>query len=443
MEQDTRENGASTITSNTAAGGFGEDVRTVLTLCLVYTPDLRRIGEQVVPGKRSLPLNRSSSVFSGGPLTDPEISRLHARIVGKGSKGFLVSDEGSKNGTFVNGQPVSKEGSFLEAGDVLRVGDSLLMALEKEFPEPTDADLTGIGGMSDGIRKLRHSVSRYASINAPVLILGETGTGKELVAKSLAQVGRPEGSFLPFNVGTLSPTMVDSTLFGHVRGAFTDARDSRPGLFRAADKGTLFLDEIGELSSDTQVRLLRVLEEGKVVPLGATKSVSVDVRVVAATNRDLVQEVSEKRFRADLYARLAHLTLKVPALRDRQEDISRLALLFSGGRPFQTSLMELFLAHSWPFNVRELKAAVEQAQADSSGKGPVALTRTVSERLEEHERAFRKEQTDDRLDHDVLESTLQKHHGNVSRVARELGKDRAQVYRTAKRLGLDPEQFRS
>jgi transcriptional regulator with GAF, ATPase, and Fis domain len=249
--------------------------------------------------------------------------------------------------------------------------------------------------------------------------------------------------------------LVEAALFGHERGAFTDARQARHGMFRSANGGTLFLDEVGDLSPDTQVKLLRVLEEGRVQPIGATAPIPVDVRVVSATNRDLLAEVAEGRFRSDLYARLSWVVVRIPPLRERVEDVAPLAQALAGGRAFTMPAMRALLAHPWPFNVRELRAVVHQMGLES-GAGCLELGPQVAARLAEHRRLFEgtlpshphagvpeaERPAPGSLDREAIEGALARHGGNMTRAAEELGRDRSHLYRMLRRLGIDPEVFR-
>jgi two-component system response regulator AtoC len=239
--------------------------------------------------------------------------------------------------------------------DAARGGDS--------FPE--------LLGQSSAMQSVFRLISKVADYRTTVLIQGESGTGKELVARALHQrSSRRDKAFVAINCGAIPDTLMESELFGHKRGAFTDAHADKPGIFREASGGTLFLDEIGELTLPLQVKLLRVLQEGVVRPLGAGKDVTVDVRVIAATVRDLAKEVAEGRFREDLYYRLNVLQIVVPPLRDRLEDVSllidhfiarnnsRLGTKIKGIDP---RAKKLLLGHHWPGNVRELENLIERA----------------------------------------------------------------------------------
>lgn len=413
----------------------------VPTLSLVYDRDGARQGERCHPGSKPLPLNRIAPVFPGGPLDDPDVSRTHAEIRSSGEGSFELVDLDSKNGTFVNDVPLSK-GWTLNEGDVIRLGECLLLFHRLPTSEPPDELIDGFIGHSYAIRSVRAATRRYSRTPDPVLVTGESGTGKELVAGAIASIGRPRTPFLTLNTAVLSPQLVDSTLFGHERGAFTDAKEPRPGLFRSADGGTLFLDEIGELPVETQSRLLRVLEEGTVTPLGTERSRRVDVRIVAATNRDLVEEVKAKRFRMDLYSRLNHIHIAVPPLRERKEDIPLLAEHFASGGKFSSKAMTHLLLHTWPMNVRELKGVVTQMLASADDGEFLELSSDILTRLESHRSLAGNDLREADNQRDSLEASLVRNRGNVSRVAKEFGKDRANLYKLLKRFNLDPTDYR-
>jgi two-component system response regulator AtoC len=232
-------------------------------------------------------------------------------------------------------------------------------------------ELTELLGDSQAIGRVIELIHKVAEYKTTVLIQGESGTGKELVARALhAGSPRAERPFVPINCGAIPESLMESELFGHKRGAFTDAHSDKRGIFQEADGGTLFLDEIGELSPSLQVKLLRVLQEGAVRPLGATKDLPVDVRVVAATVRDLAKEVKEGRFREDLYYRLNVLQINVPPLRDRIDDVPLLidhfiernnTRLGTALRGIDSRARKVLMGYHWPGNVRELENLIERA----------------------------------------------------------------------------------
>ncbi len=241
-----------------------------------------------------------------------------------------------------------------------------------------DGDFHGMVGRSAPMRRLFDAIRQVAPLNGPVIISGESGTGKELVARALhAESPRQGRPFVPVNCAAMPPDLMESELFGHAKGAFTGATQQRAGLFVEADGGTLLLDEIGEMQADTQAKLLRVLEDGCIRPLGADREISVDVRLIAATNRDLEAEVAAGRFREDLFFRLETFPLSVPPLRERGEDldllaarfIARFAALADRHAPaLAEQALALLRAYPFPGNVRELANALERATAFCDGR---------------------------------------------------------------------------
>lgn len=246
-------------------------------------------------------------------------------------------------------------------------------------------DMEGMIGNSSAMREIGDIMQRVAVTRSTVLIEGESGTGKELVARSIHAHSGRKGPFVPVNCGAISPELLESELFGHTKGAFTGAGQARDGLFNYADGGTLFLDEIGEMPLAMQSKLLRVLEERKVRPVGSEKEVPVDVRVLTATNRDLAQEVQEGNFREDLFYRLNVLTVTMPPLRERPEDIPHLANYFTERMssemglapiPFSHDDLRCMQSYEWPGNVRELKNVIERCMllgklpGDCCGRSP-------------------------------------------------------------------------
>lgn len=228
---------------------------------------------------------------------------------------------------------------------------------------------TGMVGCSSSLYDLCKNIRKVAPTNATVMILGESGSGKELVAKALHEFsGRPKGRFVAVNIAAEPPHLLDSSLFGHRKGAFTGATENQLGKFDLADKGTLFLDEIGDMPLDMQVKLLRVLQEKQITPVGATSPKSIDVRIVTATHKDLKKMVTEGTFREDLYYRLFNITLNTTPLRDRSEDIEPLVAHFSNqvctenklDRSFQRTCLPVFKNYHWPGNVRQLRSMVER-----------------------------------------------------------------------------------
>ncbi|MEO8554581.1 MAG: sigma-54 dependent transcriptional regulator, partial [Kofleriaceae bacterium] len=291
--------------------------------------------------------------------------------------------------------------------------------------------------------------------SSTVLLTGESGTGKERIAEALVQASRrADKPFVRFNCATLSPELAEAELFGHSKGAFTGAVKARPGLFREADGGTILLDEIGELPLAIQAKLLRVLQEGEVRPVGEDQPIKVDVRIIAATHRDLLQMAGEGKFREDLYYRLKVVHLQLPALRERPEDIAILARHFLGEfahrfgvGPFKVvpALLERLAAYAWPGNVRELQNALESAVALSVDDeldlsllpgGPAAPVKaTPSDVVEDNLQADLKARMD-AYERGIIVRTLDQTRGNRSRAARVLGVNRATLQGKLRKYGL-------
>nr|WP_153817709.1 sigma 54-interacting transcriptional regulator [Polyangium spumosum] len=305
-------------------------------------------------------------------LVDRTVSAQHAALVHRGSV-IEARDLGSRNGMRVAGTRVAR--AFLSTGSTLELGRAVVRVEGRaiEAAPRIDAPLPHLVGRSAPMRRLGGAVRRLAPLKLPVMIRGESGTGKDLVARALhdesPRKGRP---FVALNAATISRELAESELFGHQRGAFTGALRDRRGAFREAHTGTLFLDEIAALPLDVQAKLLRVVEEGLVRPLGAETSTAVDVRLVVATCEPLEQMVAARRFRADLYERLAVCFVRVPPLRERTEDIAALcAHLFVtselGPRALSPGAIAALRGEKWPGNVRELRNVIVQAAVRAPG----------------------------------------------------------------------------
>jgi len=303
-------------------------------------------------------------------LQDRSVSRRHCAIRPV-AHGFEVSDLGSSNGTFLDGTALDK--ATITAGAVLRVGQTLLQLLPEENPieiPPSNQERFGeMVGSSLAMRQVYALLERASGSDVPILLLGESGTGKELGARGIHQASpRLDGPFITFDCGAASEALIESDLFGHVRGAFTGAHAERPGALELAHGGTLFLDEIGDLPLRVQPKLLRLLERGEAARLGSTRMQRFDVRFVAATHRDLREEVARGTFRGDLYYRLAVVEVQLPALRRRLEDVPDLVAAFLVDQRAPTTVgrctnLDRLMAYGWPGNVRELRNVVARAVA--------------------------------------------------------------------------------
>ncbi len=382
-------------------------------------------------------------------LPDDFMSSRHAQLT-VGVASCVVTDVGSKNGTLVNGKPT--ETAELKDGDLVEVGQALLLYrsnMQTPASSRKDATAGDLASAPIGLHTLIPSLdlqfrdlAQAARSVAPVLIHGPTGSGKELLARSVHELSHRTGSFVAVNCGAIPTELVESELFGHVAGAFSGASSDRKGLFEAAQKGTLFLDEVGELPQRAQVALLRVLQEREVVRVGSTKTINIDTRVVAATHRDLLDDLRQGRFREDLYSRLCGFRLAVPSLSDRIPDfgiILAAVLRRLGKQPgdvhFTAAAARKLLQHRWPRNIRELSKRLEVALALASG-GQIEVRHLL---LTEPDSELSDEAKEQRLE---LLTLVKEHKGNVTRIAQTMGKKRQQVQKWLKRFGIDPADFR-
>jgi len=385
-------------------------------------------------------------------LQDPSVSRFHVQL-SRRADGWIIKDIDSTNGTLVRGIRVGE--AQLPPGEVvLDLGDSRVRVEEGGLggdvdllAQPTFGELFGRSVL---MRKLFAILERVAVHDTNVLIEGESGTGKELVATEIVRRSpRARKPLVVVDCGAISPTLIESELFGHVRGAFTGADRDRTGAFEAARGGTVFLDEIGELPLDMQPKLLRALEAREVRKLGETQARKVDVRVVAATNRMLEREVNEGRFREDLYFRLSVVTVRVPPLRERPEDIELLVQAFLGTLDAQASahlftpeLLAQLARHPWPGNVRELRNFIERAIVFQSAEAPLPVSHKPREAREpaaaDISLSFKdaKERVVAEFERAYLAAILEWAGGNISRAARKGNMDRMHLHRLAQHYGL-------
>jgi transcriptional regulator with GAF, ATPase, and Fis domain len=422
---------------------------------VVYPEDLARTvpldGPMVVFGRRE--------AVGVAPLLHPTVSRRHARIEWSASAGHhVILELGSHNGSRLNGKQLSGDSPVeLVHGDALQLGD-VIAIYQVEPAEPVDDPVVctlALPGDSVAMRRLRRAVARAGRDPSPVLLVGETGTGKEQVARELHRLSGRSGEMLSVNCAALSRELVESQLFGHVRGAFTGALADHPGLFRAAHGGTVFLDEIGDLPVDLQPKLLRALQEGEVLPVGATRAVAVDVRVIAATNRDLTTSVESGAFRRDLYARLALWEIAVPPLRERRADllewIDRFRRCWLADRPdqppsprmqFSPAAAERIILADWPENLRGIGRLVHDL-ASRPGTGriechelPSWLSRSPAMDAPPQANRARASHRRPTPTAEELAAAMRELDGSVRAVARRFDRDRRQIYRWIEAFGL-------
>ncbi|CAN5806808.1 hypothetical protein BH09MYX1_BH09MYX1_34990 [soil metagenome] len=463
-------------------------------LVLMYAPNFEQLAPAypLYTGEVLLGRDATCSVC----IPEQAVSRQHARIFERGGD-FYVKDLGSRNGTLVNGTYVDE--LPLTAKDEIRVGDAIFKFVSEDanfyVPFRIDGLVRGdrhardmpelVGGYR--MDAIAADIERIAATELSCVVLGETGTGKEVIAHALHRASKRRGTLQAINCAAIPQNLLESELFGYRRGAFSGADRDKPGLVKLADGGTLFLDEIGDMPLDAQAKLLRVLQSKEVFPLGAQAAEHVDIRVVCATHRDLVRHVHEGKFRGDLFARLNEHAVRLPPLRDRKEDVYQLARAFVAryGRAnanLSFSFMLALLHYDWPFNVRELESAIKRGLALSltgtldskhlpdavvermksyGGKTAPVLPKLTPGALaidEERETSLppETEKSAQRQPPNApqappakvpneaeLRALLLRHQGNVAAVGRELGKERMQIHRWLKRYGIDLDTYRA
>ena len=394
-------------------------------------------------------------------LDNPTVSRAHFAVLREGER-YLLRDLGSTNGTYLDGSQVRE--AYLRPGALIEAGEVLLRFVPDQVPvqiQPSESARYGkLVGQSRRMRELFALLAQVAPTEAPVVLLGETGTGKGSVASALHESSpRAHKPFVVVDCASISKTLIESELFGHERGAFTGAVGQRSGLLELALGGTLFLDQIEDLDLDLQPKLLRALEERMFRRVGGSAVLKFDARVLIASRKDLWAEVLAGRFREDLYFRLSVFTLSLPPLRERREDIPLLVDNFAGRELWSTlpdGVRELFAAHAWPGNLRELRNATQRAihllstpgavqpqallQADSPGSPsstsgllsgsealPVSYAGTFKESKEALLAAF---------EHEYLQRLIARNGGNVAKAARDADVDRKHLHTLLKKYGL-------
>jgi DNA-binding NtrC family response regulator len=400
--------------------------------------------------QRSLVRQNQTATLS---IPDNGISSRHF-VLRRRADGWAVADLGSKNGILVNDK--SARTAILNDGDLIEAGGTLLMFREEGGrPDDKDRDLAAEPATPIAFRtvspELEHRIrqlTKIARTEAAVLIRGDTGTGKELIARAVHDVSARRGPFIAINCGALPRNLIESELFGYKRGAFSGAYADHEGLVSRANGGTLFLDEITELPEESQAALLRFLEDSEVRPIGANRTVKVDIRVIAATNRDISARIADGGFREDLYARLAGFEMVLPALRDRREDLGTAiaAILPHAAQTpehitLHRSAARALFRYNWPLNIRELKQALHAA---------VTLTDTGELQLDHFPEAIRtyvpsrlaSMLPEDLARRDRVIELLREHHGNIAAVARAIEAAPTQVRRWCDRFQIDLSLFR-
>ncbi|MCZ7683579.1 MAG: sigma-54 dependent transcriptional regulator [Sandaracinaceae bacterium] len=423
-----------------------------------------------VAGSAAIALEKAATKAYDGILLDvmmPEMDGItmlrHMREQGNDVPVIVMSGHGTID--------TALEATRLGAADFIEkpiASERLLLSLERALAlhklEVENEELRKRTGAADGLlgdsapmRQLRDQVQLAASANAPVLVIGERGTGKELVARAI-HLGskRASGPLEKLNCAAVPAELIESELFGHEAGAFTGATKQRRGKFERASAGTLFLDEVGDMPSPMQAKLLRVLQEGEIERVGGHKEISVDVRVVAATNKPLKKEIEEGRFRADLYDRLNVVPLRVPPLRERSEDIPTLAAHFlrqacanndRRGKALSKGALELLCRYDFPGNVRELRNLIERlviltpgdqiGEADARGLLPIAGGAGGGGGYYRPGVPLRDMM--DEVERDLVTRALEHHQGHITNTAADLGLERSHLYKKMKALGIRRE----
>lgn len=372
-------------------------------------------------------------------LADDAVSSQHARLV-RGEAGWELVDEQSKNGTFVNGRRIAR--CVLGPEQLIELGSRFFIVRRDAVPP-----IAGPPALRTLSAPLAHELELFARVarsKVPIVLQGETGTGKEMLARAAHEASGRSGAFVAVNCGAIPEALVESELFGVRKGAFSGAHTDRAGAVAAADTGTLFLDEVAELPESSQAALLRVLQEGEVVPLGSTRPVPVDVRILAASHLSLADRVASGRFRNDLHARLKGHVLRLPPLRARRRDIGLLCAELlprvAGARAaairFHRAAARALLTYAWPHNVRELEQVLARAMALLDGD-EIQLVHLPDE-------IVHRTPSPGKVDGggEQLARLLRVHAGNLSAVARALTTSRSQVKRMVVRHGLDLAEYR-
>ena len=436
-----------------------DDARVAPTLMVVGSSAVGapRAADRLIVFDESLTIGRRASDMAEADahwvIRDDLVSRLHARI-GRSGDGWEITDLGSRNGTAVDGSLVKQTPTKLKDGAVICLGsyvavfrlvtDQQLAALRIDVVSP----FAPVGTASPTLALLTQKLAKLARSPGELLLTGETGVGKEIYARAVHEASARAGKFVTINCAALPRELIESELFGFARGAHSEAKADKRGLFEEADGGTLFLDEIGDMPQELQAKLLRFLQDREVTPLGSTRPRKIDVRVLAATSRSVAPtSPTSAGLRTDLSARLGAEPIRIPPLRQRIEDLGALSQFLLGARfkPFETMAFQALCLHTWPGNVRELAKVLETAATLAEEEQMITIEHLPStiaqtpERLRytPHNHSGRPPPTPAEL-----EALLRRFSGNIARVARELDRKPPLIYRWCRRFKLDPEAFR-
>jgi two-component system NtrC family response regulator len=437
-----------------------DDARVMPALLVVGSAALGapRPAERVIAFDQSLAVGRRPREIPEADaywvIRDDLVSRHHCRIARAGD-GWQIVDLGSRNGTAVDGSLLKETPTRLKDGSVICLGgyvavfrlvtDQQLAAIRADMAVP----LAPVATASPILALLTQKLAKLARSPGELLLTGETGVGKEVYARAVHEASGRGGRFVTINCAAIPRELIESELFGFARGAHSEAKSDKRGLFEEADGGTLFLDEIGDMPQELQAKLLRFLQDREITPLGSTRPRRIDVRVLSATSRSVAPtSPASAGLRPDLSARLGAEPIRIPPLRQRIEDLGALSqyLLRSRWKPFETMAFQALCLHTWPGNVRELAKVLEAAAVLAEEEDMIAIEHLPSaiaqtpERLRytPHSHSGRPPPTQAEL-----EALLRRLSGNIARVARELDRKPPLIYRWCRRYKLDPETFRS
>jgi DNA-binding NtrC family response regulator len=428
-------------------------------LTVTAGPDM---GKELVSDKERIRIGAHSS--NDLVLSEDRTASRHHFEIQYTERGYLVVDLNSTNGTFLDGRRIER--AYLSTGSQIRAGSSALgfAPIDEEVTVEPDRDgqLGGMVGQSVKMRQIFGLIKKIAPMDVSVIIQGETGTGKELVARAIHEnSSRRKGPMVVLDCGAIPPNLIESELFGHEKGAFTGAISSRPGAFERANHGTIFLDELGELRLDLQPKLLRVLENREVRRVGGNEVLEIDVRVIAATNRDLVKEIQAGNFREDLYFRLSVINIALPPLRQRRDDIPHILrrglaepeiVAKHGRKRFSPAAQSMLMSYPWPGNVRELMNVLSHVLTFSDGE-EIDVTHLPA-RIQGQQKdaplpfnehlSFKdaKEQLLENFEREYIGQVLRRCDGNISRAARESGLHRKSIERLVKKYQLDTRSMK-
>lgn len=405
---------------------------------------------QTFPLSRTTPIDKTMFTIGKNQdndivLFDEFVSGYHCKIEFRDSK-FFLKDLQSTNGTFLNQQKVIE--AELSHRAVLEVGKAkfnfnIQQTSKTVEPMTNQHYFCGMVSHDPAMKEVFGLIKSLEASNAPAFIHGATGTGKELVARAIHEnSSRKSGRFIAVNCGAIAKELIESELFGHEKGSFTGAAAQREGLFELADGGTLFLDEIGELPLDLQPKLLRVLETGEIRRVGSSKNLNVNVRVIAATHRDLADEVRQQRFREDLYYRIYVLPITLPTLNDRRDDIPYLAEHFlNKAKTLSKAALDKLMAHTWPGNIRELKNTLERALVISHGKNEIepAHIQYAQSTSKQPTTVSTAGATLEEIEKMAIIDALKRNHWKKTETAQKLGIAKSTLHEKLKKYGISEE----